>query len=100
MVSNTLTYSFSKKLRPSSRSAENGVLKNLESAERFKKDVFSRDELREFNKRSEHFLVLKPEEISPFSLADPGEGPGGPAPPNTPTYFETKLRPEGPKKIF
>ena len=33
-------------------------------------------------------------------MADPGEGPGGPAPPHTPTYFETKLRPEGPKKIF
>ena len=30
------------------------------------------------------------------SVADPGEGPGGPAPP----YFYTKLMPEGPKKIF
>ena len=30
------------------------------------------------------------------SVADPGEGPGGPGPP----YFYTKLRPDGPKKIF
>ena len=29
-------------------------------------------------------------------MADPGEGPGGGLPP----YFQTKLRPEGPKKIF
>ena len=29
-------------------------------------------------------------------VADPGEGPGGPAPP----YFSTKMRPEGPNKIF
>ena len=28
------------------------------------------------------------------SVEDPGEGPGGPAPP----YFSTKMRPEGPKK--
>ena len=27
---------------------------------------------------------------------EPGEGPGGPAPP----YFETKPRPEGLKKVF
>ena len=33
----------------------------------------------------------------PLSVVDPGEGPGrGPGPP----YFWTKLRPEGPKKIF
>ena len=31
-----------------------------------------------------------------FSVADPREGPGGPAPP----YFSTKMRPIGPKKIF
>ena len=30
------------------------------------------------------------------SVADLGEGPGGPGPP----YFETKLRPQGPKKFF
>ena len=30
-------------------------------------------------------------------MADPGEGPGGPGPPS---YFWTKLRPEGPKKTF
>ena len=29
-------------------------------------------------------------------MADQGEGPGGPRPP----YFLTKMRPEGPKKIF
>ena len=29
------------------------------------------------------------------SVADPGEGPGGPAPP----YVGTKLRPQGPKKF-
>ena len=31
-------------------------------------------------------------------MADPGEVPGGP--PARPPYFQTKLRPEGPKKIF
>ena len=31
-----------------------------------------------------------------FAVTDPGEGPGGPAPP----YFRTKLRPDGPKKFF
>ena len=30
------------------------------------------------------------------SMADPGEGPGGPTPP----YFYTKMKPEGPKKFF
>ena len=30
-------------------------------------------------------------------MADPGEGPGGQAPP---PYFKIKLRPEGPKNIF
>ena len=30
------------------------------------------------------------------SVADPGEGPGEHAPP----YFSTKMRPEGPKKMF
>ena len=33
------------------------------------------------------------------AVADPGEGPGGPAPP-PPAYFQTKLRPEGPKINF
>ena len=32
----------------------------------------------------------------PSLAADPGEGPGGPAP----SYFYTKLRPEGPKTFF
>ena len=34
------------------------------------------------------------------AMADPGEGPGVPVPPvpPSPSYFETKLRPEGPKK--
>ena len=31
-----------------------------------------------------------------FSVADPGEGQGVPAPP----YFSTKMRPIGPKKFF
>ena len=31
------------------------------------------------------------------SVADPGEGLGGPW---LPPYFSTKLRPEGPKNIF
>ena len=31
-----------------------------------------------------------------MAVEDPEEGPGGPGPP----YFQTKLRPEGPKKIF
>ena len=30
------------------------------------------------------------------TVADPGKGLGGPPPP----YFWTKLRPDGPKKIF
>ena len=30
---------------------------------------------------------------------DPGEGPGHPPPP-PPAYFYSKLRPEGPNKIF
>ena len=33
-----------------------------------------------------------------YTVADPGEGPGRPAPP--PPCFYTKLRPEGPKKSF
>ena len=32
------------------------------------------------------------------TVADPGEGPGGPGP--TASYFWTKLRPEGPKKFI
>ena len=32
------------------------------------------------------------------TVADPGKGLGGPPPP--PPYFWTKLRPDGPKKIF
>ena len=32
-----------------------------------------------------------------WPVADPGEGPGGPAPP---PYFLTKMSPEGPKQIF
>ena len=45
-----------------------------------------------------HFysLPLFPITLNMTSVADPGEGPGGPAPP----YFYTKLMPEGPKKIF
>ena len=43
-----------------------------------------------------HFysLPLFPITLNMTSVAVPGEGPGGPAPP----YFYTKLRPEGPKK--
>ena len=37
--------------------------------------------------------------ITYISGADLGEGPGGPNP-TPPRYFETKLRPEGPKKFF
>ena len=33
------------------------------------------------------------------AVADPGEGPRDPAPP-PPAYFQTKLRPEGPKINF
>ena len=45
-----------------------------------------------------HFysLPLFPITLNMTSVADPGEGPGGPAPP----YFYTKLMPKGPKKIF
>ena len=45
-----------------------------------------------------HFysLPLFPITLNMTSVADPGEGPGGPAPP----YFYTKLRPEGPRKNF
>ena len=35
-----------------------------------------------------------------YSVADPGEGRPGTPPPPAPPYFETKLRPEGPKKYF
>ena len=46
-----------------------------------------------------HFysLPLFPITLNMTSVADPGEGPGGPAPP---PYFYTKLMPEGPKKKF
>ena len=35
-----------------------------------------------------------------MAVADLGEGPGGAAPPLFSFYFKTKLRPEGPAKIF
>ena len=46
----------------------------------------------------DHEVIRNNRTKSIFSAADPGEGPGarGPGPP----YFWSKLRPEGPKKIF
>ena len=44
----------------------------------------------------EHVLLERSEKKWLLLVADPGEGPRGPAPP----YFYTKLRPEGPEKKF
>ena len=70
------------------------ILFEMEQSSKAPPTIFSPRQ--KLDKKLNRLNILKWSIPEFYSVADRGEGPGGPRPP----YFQTKLRPEGSKKFF